>query len=168
MICPPPSQAEGIELMILTVKERRYASQGAFKALSAALNLNGANCERFVDIRGFKTLFPLIGGSPPPLPAFAKGSAEKRQAQQQHDLHSASCFSTLFNQLSGERRQRLLGKFAEEDMAKLDRLLALHTKYELAIAEAEANAAHGEAADGEELEEVCALLPRDFCPESRM
>ena len=51
-------RAEGIELMVLTLKEGKYASRCALRALDAALASNGANCERFVDIRGFKTLFP--------------------------------------------------------------------------------------------------------------
>ena len=71
-------QAEGIELMILTLKERKYASRCALRVLDAALRDNGANCERFVDIRGFKTLFPLVGGAPPPQPSFAKGEGRSR------------------------------------------------------------------------------------------
>ena len=51
----------------------------------------GANCERFVDIRGFKTLFPLIGSSPPPLPPFSKGKGERIAAQQQFD----ECISSV-------------------------------------------------------------------------
>ena len=38
-----------------------------------ALTSNGANCERFVDIRGLKTLMPLLGSAPAPPPAFVKG-----------------------------------------------------------------------------------------------
>jgi len=122
-------KAEGIELMILTLKERRFAAQGALRALSASLARNGANCERFVDIRGFKTLFPLVGAAPPPPPAFAKSSEEKRTAQQAHDEHCASLLVTLLHQLTGERRRRLLGKLAEGDCEKLERLLRLHFSY---------------------------------------
>ena len=64
--------------MILTLKERKYASRCALRVLDAALRDNGANCERFVDIRGFKTLFPLVGGAPPPQPSFAKGEGRSR------------------------------------------------------------------------------------------
>jgi len=143
-------KAEGIELMILTIKERRYASRGALKALDAALKRNGANCERFVDIRGFKTLFPMLGTAPPPLPVFAKGGGERKAAQKLHDEHCASVLCTLFAQLSGDRRLRLLGKLAEDEMAKLDKLMQLHAKYERLVAEAEAGAAEALQEEGEE------------------
>eukprot|EP00965_Chrysotila_dentata_P024690 818371-Pleurochrysis_carterae.AAC.1 len=42
----------------------RYASHGAFKALDAALRANGANCERFVDIRrGQRETTPALAAS---------------------------------------------------------------------------------------------------------
>lgn len=150
-------KAEGIELMILTIKERRYASRGALKALAAALHADGASCERFVDIRGFKTLFPLLGAQPPPPPFVTKGAAvERRRAQRCHDLDTAACVCALFSQLEGERRQRLLGKFAEEDYGKLERLLDMHANYDRTLAEAEAAAADAveEDADDEEYEEA--------------
>ena len=86
-------RAEGIELMLLTLKEQKYAARGALRALDAALRANGANCERFVDVRGFKTLFPLLGGAPPPQPSFAKGRGERQAAQRAHDEHVASNFA---------------------------------------------------------------------------
>jgi beta-catenin-like protein 1 len=143
-------RAEGIELMVLTLKENRYASRCALRALDAALASNGANCERFVDIRGFKTLFPLLGASPPPLPPFAKGRGEREAAQRAHDAHVASVLCTLFHQLGDERRQRLLGKFAEDELAKASRLLALRAAYDVRVAEAEAMAEAAAPADEEE------------------
>ncbi|KAL1521953.1 hypothetical protein AB1Y20_021599 [Prymnesium parvum] len=130
-------KAEGIELMILTLKERKYASRGALRVLDAALRANGANCERFVDIRGFKTVLPLIGAAPPPQPAFAKGRKEREAAQRQFDESVVGIVSTLFHQLVGERRLRLLGKLAEDGMAKLDMLLRLRHKYAARVAAAE-------------------------------
>jgi beta-catenin-like protein 1 len=147
-------KAEGIELMVLTIKEGRFASRGALKALDAALQRNGANCERFVDIRGFKTVFPLLGTPPPPLPAFIKGKGEKRAAAQNHDQHCASVAVTLFHQLTAERRLRLVGKFVENDMAKLDRLLQLRRTYDERIAEAEGAALRRAAAEGDDEEAV--------------
>ena len=130
-------RAEGIELMVLTLKEGKYASRCALRALDAALTSNGANCERFVDIRGFKTLFPLLGGAPPAQPHFAKGRGEREAAQRTHDEHMAAIIVTLFNQLEDERRQRLLGKFAEDELAKAERLLALRRTYDERVAQAE-------------------------------
>ena len=151
-------RAEGIELMVLTLKEGRYASRGALRCLDAALVSNGANCERFVDIRGFKTLFPLLGAAPSPQPSFAKGRGEKEAAQRAHDEHVAGILCTLFHQLADERRQRLLGKFAEDDLAKAERLLALRAAYDERVTEAEAVAeaaidAEGEVEEDEEDEE---------------
>lgn len=99
-------KAEGIELMILTIKERRFASHGALRALDAALAKNGANCERFVDIRGFKTLFPMLGTPAPPLPAFSSSKADKRSAQQTHDEACASILCTLFHQARKSSREQ--------------------------------------------------------------
>ena len=146
-------KAEGLELMVLTLKERKYASRGALRVLDAAMAHNGANCERFVDIRGFKTLFPLVGGAPPPPPPFAKSKGDKEGAQRQHDEHVSAILTTLFHQLEGERRQRLLGKFAEEDMAKLTRLLALRGKYDVRVGDAEEAAEAALAQDEEEDED---------------
>jgi hypothetical protein len=61
-------RAEGLELMLLTLKEAKYAARGALRVLDAALVANGANAERFADLRGFKTLFPVLGGAPPITP----------------------------------------------------------------------------------------------------
>ena len=58
---------------MLTLKEHKYASRCALKVIDFALTSNGANCERFVDIRGLKTLMPLLGSAPAPPPAFVKG-----------------------------------------------------------------------------------------------
>ena len=128
-------RAEGIELMVLTLKERKYASRGALRCLDAALASNGANCERFVDIRGLKTLMPLLGSAPAPPPAFVKGKvspnpnpnphphpdpnpnpnpdpnpnpkAEREAMQLQHDEHLASLLVTLLQQLTVRIRVRI-------------------------------------------------------------
>ena len=140
-------RAEGLELMLLTLKEAKYAARGALRALDAALVANGANAERFADLRGFKTLFPLLGGAPPPPPSFAKGRGEREAAQRAHDAHVVGILGTLFYQLEGEHRQRLLGKFAEEGGAKIETLLAMRGAYEIHVGSAEAAAARAVAAD---------------------
>ena len=134
-------RAEGLELMLLTLKEAKYAARGALRVLDAALVANGANAERFADLRGFKTLFPLLGGAPPPPPSFAKGRGEREAAQRAHDAHVVGILGTLFYQLEGEHRQRLLGKFAEEGGAKIETLLAMRGAYETHVGAAEAAAA---------------------------
>lgn len=146
-------KAEGIELMVLTLKENKYASRCALKVIDFALTANGANCERFVDIRGLKTLMPLLGAAPAPPPAFVKGKAEREAMQLQHDEHLASLLVTLLQQLTAERWLRLLGKFVEDDMLKTDRLLQLRATYQLRVEEAAAAAADAAVAKDDEDED---------------
>ena len=51
--------AEGIELMLLIIKQKRRARTGALKALDYALVHATPACERFVDVQGLRALFPL-------------------------------------------------------------------------------------------------------------
>ena len=169
---------------MLTLKENKYASRCALKVIDFALTNNGANCERFVDIRGLKTLMPLLGAAPAPPPAFVKvshfpltltltltlaltltptltpaptptqGKAEREAMQLQHDEHLASLLVTLLQQLTEERWLRLLGKFVEEDMLKTDRLLQLRATYQLRVEEAAVAAADAAVAKEEDDEEA--------------
>ena len=54
--------AEGIELMLLIIKQKRTARTGALKALDYALVHATPACERFVDVQGLRALFPLFMG----------------------------------------------------------------------------------------------------------
>ena len=51
--------AEGIELMLLIIKQKRRARTGGLKALDYALVHATPACERFVDVQGLRALFPL-------------------------------------------------------------------------------------------------------------
>lgn len=53
---------EGVELMLLILKQKRRARTGALKALDFGLVRCVAACERFVDVQGLRTLFPLFMG----------------------------------------------------------------------------------------------------------
>ena len=48
--------------MLLILKQRRRARTGALKALDFALVRCVPACERFVDVQGLRTLFPLFMG----------------------------------------------------------------------------------------------------------
>ena len=52
----------GIELMLLILKQKRVARAGALKALDFATTRSPANCERFVDQFGLKTIFATFMG----------------------------------------------------------------------------------------------------------
>lgn len=54
--------AEGIELMMLILKQKRRVRTGALKALDFALVRCLPACERLVDVQGLRTLFPLFMG----------------------------------------------------------------------------------------------------------
>lgn len=54
--------AEGVELMLLILKQKRRARTGALKALDFALMRCVPACERFVNVQGLRTLFPLFMG----------------------------------------------------------------------------------------------------------
>lgn len=53
---------QGVELMILILKQKRAARLGALKTLDYALTRCPAACERFVDTLGLKTLFAIFMG----------------------------------------------------------------------------------------------------------
>ena len=125
----PFLRAEGVELMLLIIKEHKYAHRGALRVLATSLSAGAVNCERFVDSAGFKTFFPILGVSPPAPPTFARGVGERAAFKYMHDENCATILSALFKNLVDTRRLRLLGKFAEDDYAKLNRLLDMHAFY---------------------------------------
>jgi beta-catenin-like protein 1 len=55
-------KAEGVELMIIIMKQKRLAYGSAMKALDFAMTRCPAACERFVDVLGLKTLFAAFMG----------------------------------------------------------------------------------------------------------
>mmetsp|Transcript_15764 Transcript_15764/g.26137 ORF Transcript_15764/g.26137 Transcript_15764/m.26137 type:complete len:523 (-) Transcript_15764:78-1646(-) len=112
--------AEGLELMLMILKEKKR--RAAIKVIDHALSRSAQNCDHFVDILGLKTLFS----------AFMRKGAHKRKRdadEEEDEEHVVSTVASLFTYLKGERHQRLLGKFKENDFEKVDRLLELHDKY---------------------------------------
>lgn len=55
-------KAEGVELMIIIMKQKKLAYGAAMKALDFAMTRCSAACERFVDVLGLKTLFAAFMG----------------------------------------------------------------------------------------------------------
>ncbi|KAH9634128.1 hypothetical protein HF086_001330 [Spodoptera exigua] len=78
------------------------------------------NCNKFVDILGLRTVFPL----------FMKTPKRKRiLTVDEHEEHVVSIIASMLRNCQGSQRQRLLAKFTENDLEKVDRLLELHFKY---------------------------------------
>ena len=55
-------EAEGVELMVLMLKARRFARAGALKALDFALTRSPAACDHFVDALGLKPFSAIFMG----------------------------------------------------------------------------------------------------------
>jgi len=127
-------QAEGIELMLLVIKNKKYARLAAIKSLDFALTRCPAGCERFVEVLGLKSVFAALMGK---IKATAK---RKLTAEEKRDeeARATSLLGSLFMGLGrGSRRDRLGAKFVENEFEKIDRLLELFVKYDEEVAEAE-------------------------------
>ncbi|CAK1599940.1 unnamed protein product [Parnassius mnemosyne] len=115
-------RGEGLQLMNLMLREKKMSRNGSLKVLDHALaGPDGKdNCNKFVDILGLRTVFPL----------FMKTPKRKRLLTvDQHEEHVVSIISSMLRNCQGSQRQRLLAKFTENDLEKVDRLLELHFKY---------------------------------------
>ncbi len=119
-------EGEGIELMVLIMQFRRFASRCALRVLDYAMLRNTASCERFVNAMGLKTIFP---GFMKPSSICVTKNKEARSGQNEDEEHVVSIVSSLLLRLSGEQHQRVLNKFIESGHEKVDRLMELHEKY---------------------------------------
>lgn len=127
-------KAEGVELMLLTLREGRFGARGALKTLDFALQRNAVTCERLVDSRGLGIIFPYLGsGARLPL-EHLRARAEREALQREDDEHLVSLLCSLCHELDGSYRQRLLGKFAERSHDKCAALVALRQLYAQRVA----------------------------------
>ncbi|KAK6927797.1 Beta-catenin-like protein 1, N-terminal [Dillenia turbinata] len=104
-------KAEGVELMIIIMKQKKLAYGSAIRALDFAMTNYPPACERFVDI-----------------PISKKNKKERYQEDLEERIISliASLFGGI---LRGSRRERLLSKFVENECEKIDRLMELYMRY---------------------------------------
>ncbi|KNC86173.1 hypothetical protein SARC_01651 [Sphaeroforma arctica JP610] len=121
-------QGEGVELMIIMLREKKMAVFGAMKALSFATTGDEvAMCKRFVEKRGLKSLFPRFMK----VPKNAKGVADKGE----YEEHVCSVLNSLLRNIRDSTlRNRLLNKFVEDNFAKVERLIELHLQYSEKVA----------------------------------
>ncbi|XP_013791309.1 beta-catenin-like protein 1 [Limulus polyphemus] len=117
-------KGEGLQLMNLMLREKKLSRNGALKVLDHAMsNTEGTdNCNKFVDILGLRTIFPLFMKTP-------KKGQKKGLSGEEHEEHVCSIISSMLKNCKGTQRQRLLNKFTENDHEKVDRLMELHFKY---------------------------------------
>ena len=118
-------KGEGLQLMILMLKEKKMSRQPALKVLNHAMcNAEGAeNCVKFVEVYGLRSLFPVFMKPPKSSKKGTSGS------EQELEEHMSSIIASLFKNVQGASRDRLVGKFLENDCEKVDRLMEMHFKY---------------------------------------
>ncbi|XP_071512891.1 beta-catenin-like protein 1 isoform X1 [Panulirus ornatus] len=117
-------RGEGLQLMNLMLREKKLSRNGALRVLDHALaGPEGAdNCNKFVEILGLRTIFPLFMKTP-------GKHGKKGLTKDQHEEHVISIITSLLRNCRPNQRTRLINKFTENDHEKVDRLLELHFKY---------------------------------------
>ncbi len=117
---------QGLELMLILIKQKKMAKMRAFKVLDhALLGATKDSCTRFVDILGLKTIFPAILK-----PSKSYKKAYPDLVQKDQDEHLISILNSLCGNLTGEYHSRLISKFCENDNQKLIRLVQLFDQYQ--------------------------------------
>nr|CAG4651712.1 EOG090X03ST [Triops cancriformis] len=121
-------QGEGLQLMNLMLREKKMSRCGALKVVDHMLSGSGAESvsaqasNKFVDILGLRTLFPLFMKTP-------KKTQRKGMSAEEFEEHCLAIVASLLRLCTGNQRQRVLGKFLENDLEKVDRCVELHFKY---------------------------------------
>ncbi|XP_054271140.1 beta-catenin-like protein 1 [Macrosteles quadrilineatus] len=117
-------RGEGLQLMNLMLREKKLSRNGSLKVLNHAMSGPDGkdNCNKFVDILGLRTIFPLFMKTP-------KKNRKRVLTTEEHEEHVVSIIASMLHNCRGQQRQRLLSKFTENDHEKVDRLLELHFKY---------------------------------------
>ncbi|XAR73622.1 hypothetical protein NMG60_11007657 [Bertholletia excelsa] len=118
-------KAEGVELMIIIMNQKKFCYGSAIRALDFAMTSYPPACERFVDVMGLKTAFPAFMGK---IPINKKN--KKKSYKEELEERLVSLIASLFGGiLRGSRRERLLSKFVENECEKIDRLMELYVRY---------------------------------------
>ncbi|KAF9550216.1 hypothetical protein EC957_001122 [Mortierella hygrophila] len=123
-------EGEGMELMVIMIKEKKMARIRSVKVLNYAMSTKAgtANCLRFVEIMGLKTLFSI----------FSRNGIEKLKkayksfSEVEEEEHLIGIMASLVRNLPLEsgHRLRVVRKFVEDDYAKLERLMDFREGYE--------------------------------------
>ncbi|PSS00257.1 Beta-catenin-like protein [Actinidia chinensis var. chinensis] len=117
-------KAEGVELMIIIMNQKKSCYSSAIRALDFAMTNYPPACERFVDVMGLKTAFPAFMGKIP------MNKNMKKRYKEELEERLVSLIASLFGGiLRGSRKERLLSKFVENECEKIDRLMELYMRY---------------------------------------
>nr|CAG4643843.1 EOG090X03ST [Lepidurus arcticus] len=121
-------QGEGLQLMNLMLREKKTSRSGALKVIDHVLSGVGAESvsaqasHKFVDILGLRTLFPIFMKTP-------KKHQRKGMSAEEFEEHCIAVAASLLRLCTGSQRQRVLQKYLENDLEKVDRCIELHFKY---------------------------------------
>ncbi|KAF8138718.1 Catenin-beta-like protein [Boletus edulis] len=112
--------SEGVDLMVLMMKEKLQSRSRSIKTLDYAMSgpAGAELCSNFVEALGLKTLFSALMGK--------ATKKQKATAPASEDIsHVLGIISSLLSNLPSDStdRMRLLAKFVESDYAKVDKLL---------------------------------------------
>ncbi|CAG8622657.1 11207_t:CDS:10, partial [Funneliformis caledonium] len=127
-------EGEGVELMLIMMKEKMMSRMRSLKVLDHALSSPDGlkSCERFVEIFGLKTLFSTF---------MRKGLKKLKRSYKafsevEEEEHVMGIIVSLLKSLprDSEARMRLINKFIENDYEKVDRLLEMRESYEAKVA----------------------------------
>ncbi|KAF2071274.1 hypothetical protein CYY_007411 [Polysphondylium violaceum] len=118
-------KSEGLELMLLLIKKKTILRGQAFKIIDYALNKYPKSNETFVQVLGLKTLFS----------NFMKKIKSKHNKKVYNEIEDEKHMLTIIHSLlrnltkESESYERLVSKFTENHLEKVEHLVELHQKY---------------------------------------
>ncbi|KAJ3327734.1 hypothetical protein HDU76_011239 [Blyttiomyces sp. JEL0837] len=140
---------EGVELMVIMLREKKMSRMRALKVLSFAMAGEDSSnvCNRFIEQMGLKLLFAIFMKKG--LKAYKK--LYKNHSDKEEEEHAVSILSSLCRNATGDQRIRLYIKFADNNCEALDRLFDLHNDYYARVLTA--GAVSGQQGPGEDEDE---------------
>jgi len=119
---------EGIELMLLMIKEKNMSRMRAIKVLDYALTGDTSiYCEYFIEVHGLKSLFAAFMGKGVKK---MKKHYSKQYSESEEIEHCISIISWLFKKVNTMKYlERLVSKFVEDDFEKIARIIELYLQY---------------------------------------
>ncbi|KPM04956.1 beta-catenin-like protein 1-like protein [Sarcoptes scabiei] len=131
-------KAEGIELMILILKEKRSKESTsdvrtcALRLLYYCFNVMKSDdllrsmCDKLIQVLGLRVLMPIFLK---PTLILSHKVKRKQSSIEQVEEHTITILLTLIRYCSDENKLRILNKFTEQNGVKTERLVELHLKY---------------------------------------
>ncbi|KAH9965946.1 DUF1716-domain-containing protein [Russula dissimulans] len=119
-------KSEGVDLMVLMMKDKMQARSRAVKTLDHAMSGHAGSvaCNIFIEASGLKYLFNAFMGK-----TLRKQKGSAQTSAPEDTTHTLGILSSLFTNLPSDSsaRIRLLAKFVENNYEKTDKLLDIRT-----------------------------------------